>query len=88
MQNLDDIHFLAFMTLIKRIGLSTQVIMATADSNIAELFLRQMKSAWPTAANSFVQYEWQSFDPRTGPTIARSEMPSGAIARAKAAERQ
>jgi hypothetical protein len=74
-QNLDDIHFLAFMTLIKRIALTTQVIVSTADSNIAELFLRQMKSGWPTATSNFVRYEWQTFDPRTGPTIRREAIP-------------
>lgn len=66
-QNLDDVHFLAFITLIKRIAGSRQVIFSTADSNVAELFRRQMKSSWDAAR--YVQWEWRAFDPITGPDV-------------------
>jgi uncharacterized protein YoxC len=69
-QNLDDVHFLAFITLTKRVALSRQVIFSTADTNIAELFRRQMKSS-SAGDGQYIQYEWRSFDPRGGPDIVR-----------------
>lgn len=68
-QNLDDMHFLAFMALIKRVALDKQVIFSTADSNITEIFRRQIKSSWHRLPDDFVEYEWQDFSPLEGPTI-------------------
>lgn len=68
-QNLDDVHFLAFITLIKRVALLRQVIFSTADSNIADLFSRQMKSTWATEKDHFVRYDWRGFDPTVGPHV-------------------
>jgi exonuclease SbcC len=68
-QNLDDLHFLAFMSLAKRVALDKQVIFSTADSNIAEIFRRQMKSSWSRGIDDYAEYEWTDFAPREGPTI-------------------
>lgn len=72
-QNLDDIHFLAFMTLIKRVAMVRQVVLSTADKNIAELFRRQMKSTWAREKGHYVQYEWRDFDPKEGPDVVRTD---------------
>ena len=68
-QNLADIQFLAFIMFIKRVALKRQVIVSTADGNIAELFSRQMVgSAWLGSERKYLHYEWRSFDPWIGPT--------------------
>ena len=71
-QNLDDLHFLAFLTLIKRIALSRQVIVSTADSNIAEVLRRQLRS-WSAGSRRWCEYEWIGFDPMQGPSVSRRE---------------
>jgi ABC-type enterochelin transport system ATPase subunit len=68
-QNLDDLHFLAFLTLLKRVALDCQVVVSTADSNVAELFERQMHSASLSGEVSYVGYEWRDFDPVEGPFV-------------------
>jgi exonuclease SbcC len=79
-QNLDDIHFLAFIALVKRVALTRQVIFSTADGNIAELFRRQMKSV-AAVDGQYVQYEWRSFDPKSGPDITRVDSLARGISR-------
>jgi DNA repair exonuclease SbcCD ATPase subunit len=71
-QNLDDLHFLAFLTLLKRVALSRQVIISTADSNITEILRRQL-SSWSVSNRSWCEYEWEAFRPESGPTIRRRE---------------
>ncbi len=73
-QNLDDLHFLAFVTLMKRVAGSRQVILSTADRNVAELIRRQMKSSWE--AREYVQYEWRGFDAASGPDVVKIESPA------------
>jgi DNA repair exonuclease SbcCD ATPase subunit len=68
-QHLDDVNFLGFVSLLKRIGLSTQVVMSTADSNVTEIITRQMQSSWAVNPSDFVRYDWQSFDTETGPLV-------------------
>jgi energy-coupling factor transporter ATP-binding protein EcfA2 len=68
-QNLDDIRFLSFMTLLKRVALRRQVVFSTADSNIAELFTRQMRSRAAGSTVDFVHHEWRDFDARRGPRV-------------------
>jgi DNA repair exonuclease SbcCD ATPase subunit len=68
-QNLDDLHFLALLALVRRAALSRQVVFSTADSNIAELFTRQMRSSHFDDGKYFVHYQWRDFDPRRGPTV-------------------
>jgi DNA repair exonuclease SbcCD ATPase subunit len=68
-QNLDDLHFLGFIALVRRLAKSRQVILSTADSNISEIFRRQMKSSAATSTTSYVQYEWRRFDRHDGPEI-------------------
>lgn len=71
-QNLDDLHFLAFLTLLKRVALSRQVIISTADSNVAEIMRRQLRS-WSVSNRRWCEYEWVAFEPESGPTIRRHE---------------
>lgn len=72
-QNMDDVHFLAFISLIKRVALHRQVIFSTADGNIAEIFRRQMKSTWARRPSDYGEFEWLGFSPVEGPSIvARS----------------
>jgi recombinational DNA repair ATPase RecF len=78
-QNLDDLHFLAFLTLLKRIALSRQVIISTADSNIAEILRRQPRS-WSVKNRRWCEYEWVGFQPESGPTIRRRESRQMAVA--------
>jgi exonuclease SbcC len=78
-QNLDDLHFLAFITLIKRIALSRQVIVSTADSNIAEVLRRQLRS-WSGGSRRWCEYEWVGFDPINGPAVTRRESQKIAVA--------
>jgi DNA repair exonuclease SbcCD ATPase subunit len=78
-QNLDDLHFLAFLTLLKRIALSRQVIISTADSNIAEVLRRQLRS-WSVKNRRWCEYEWVAFQPESGPTIRRRESRQMAVA--------
>ena len=68
-QHLDDLHFLGFVTLLKRFGLSRQVLLSTADANVAEIITRQMESSWAELPSDFIMYEWHSFDPQAGPKI-------------------
>jgi DNA repair exonuclease SbcCD ATPase subunit len=68
-QHLDDLHFLAFVSLLKRVGLSRQVVMSTADANFAEIITRQMESSWAELSTDFIRYDWHSFDPKAGPSI-------------------
>ena len=69
-QNLADVHFLAFIALIKRVALSRQIILSTADANVAELFRRQMVSSiWARQPGRYVHYEWLSFDSKRGPEV-------------------
>jgi DNA repair exonuclease SbcCD ATPase subunit len=70
-QNLDDIHFLAFIALIRRVAPSRQVIISTADNNIAEIFGRQMRSTWASESSQYAHYEWLDFDPVLGPRVER-----------------
>jgi DNA repair exonuclease SbcCD ATPase subunit len=68
-QHLDDLHFLNFVSLLKRIGLSRQIVLSTADANVAEIITRQMESSWAELPTDFIRYDWQTFDPEMGPTI-------------------
>jgi exonuclease SbcC len=78
-QNLDDLHFLAFLTLLKRVALSRQVIISTADSNVTEILRRQLRS-WSTEKRTWCEYEWVAFDPKIGPTINKHEGKRMAVA--------
>jgi hypothetical protein len=69
-QHLDDLHFLGFVSLLKRVGLARQVVMSTADANVAEIITRQMQSSWAENPSDFTRYDWHSFDPRTGPNVS------------------
>jgi exonuclease SbcC len=68
-QHLDDVNFLGFISLLKRVGLSTQVVMSTADANVTEIITRQMQSSWAEKLGDFFRYDWQSFDAESGPRI-------------------
>jgi len=68
-QHLDDLHFLGFVSLLKRVGLSRQVVLSTADANVAEIITRQMQSSWAELPTDFIRYDWHSFDPETGPKV-------------------
>jgi len=68
-QHLDDLHFLGFVSLLKRVGLSRQVVLSTADANVAEIITRQMQSSWAEQPTDFIRYDWHSFDPDTGPSV-------------------
>jgi DNA repair exonuclease SbcCD ATPase subunit len=68
-QHLDDLHFLGFVSLLKRVGLSRQVVLSTADSNVAEIITRQMQSSWIELPTDFIRYDWHSFEPETGPKV-------------------
>ena len=68
-QNLDDLHFLAFMSLAKHLALDRQVVFSTADASITEIFRRQVKSSWSQRPDDYSGYEWTDFSPLQGPTI-------------------
>jgi DNA repair exonuclease SbcCD ATPase subunit len=70
-QNLDDVHFLALITLLKRTALSRQILLSTADANVAEIMRRQMKSGWTDSEDGYVEYEWLTFSPHTGPGVVQ-----------------
>jgi len=78
-QNLDDLHFLAVLTPLKRVALSRHVIMSTADSNIAAILRRQLKG-WSLSSRRWCEYEWVAFDPQKGPTVRRHEGKQIAVA--------
>jgi len=69
-QHLDDLHFLGFVGLLKRVCLSRQIVLSTADANAAEIITRQMRSSWAELPADFIRYDWHSFDPETGPKVA------------------
>ena len=79
-QHLDDLHFLGFVSLLKRVGLSKQVVLSTADANVTEIITRQMQSSWAELPNDFIRYDWDSFDPETGPSVAMRSSPKQAVA--------
>jgi DNA repair exonuclease SbcCD ATPase subunit len=79
-QHLDDLHFLGFVSLLKRVGLSRQVILSTADANVAEIITRQMQSSWAELPTDFVRYDWHSFDPETGPSVVMRTSAKQAVA--------
>jgi DNA repair protein SbcC/Rad50 len=84
-QNLSDVQFLAFIMFVKRIALKRQVILSTADSNIAELFRRQMVSGgWSNGEPRYAQFEWRSFDPFTGPNFVPIDFPG--VSRTRSAD--
>lgn len=68
-QHLDDVNFLGFVSLLKRIGLTTQVVMSTADANVTEIITRQMLSSWALKPLDFVRYDWQSWHTESGPGV-------------------
>jgi DNA repair exonuclease SbcCD ATPase subunit len=68
-QHLDDVNFLGFVSLLKRVGLSTQVVMSTADTNVTEIITRQMQSSWIERPGDFVRYDWHSFEAKSGPRV-------------------
>jgi DNA repair exonuclease SbcCD ATPase subunit len=79
-QHLDDLHFLGFVSLLKRIGLSRQVVLSTADANVAEIITRQMQSSWVEQPTDFIRYDWHSFDPETGPRVVMLSSAKQAVA--------
>jgi DNA repair exonuclease SbcCD ATPase subunit len=79
-QHLDDLHFLGFVSLLKRIGLSRQVLLSTADANVAQIITRQMESSWAELPTDFIRYEWNSFDPEAGPKIVMRTSARQAVA--------
>jgi DNA repair exonuclease SbcCD ATPase subunit len=68
-QNLDDLHFLGFITIVRRLAATRQVILSTADANIAELFQRQIKSSASRSQTRYVQYDVRAFDWKEGPNF-------------------
>jgi hypothetical protein len=54
---------------LKRVGLSRQVVLSTADANVAEIITRQMQSSWAELPTDFIRYDWHSFDPESGPKV-------------------
>jgi DNA repair exonuclease SbcCD ATPase subunit len=79
-QHLDDLHFLGFVSLLKRVGLSRQVVLSTADANVAEIITRQMQSSWAERPTDFTRYDWHSFDPETGPRVVMQSIAKQAVA--------
>jgi hypothetical protein len=79
-QHLDDLHFLGFVSLLKRVGLSRQVVLSTADANVAEIITRQMQSSWAEMPTDFIRYDWHSFDPETGPRVVMRSNAKQAVA--------
>lgn len=79
-QNLDDIHFLALTTLLKRVALTSQVVISTADRNVAELIHRQMESSWFRGNQDYVHHRWRGFSPSHGPEIESVAVRPSAVA--------
>jgi DNA repair exonuclease SbcCD ATPase subunit len=79
-QNLDDVHFLALLTLLKRIALTSQVILSTSDGNIAELVQRQMESSWCRSPEDYSHYHWRGFSATGGPDIEEIAIRKSAVA--------
>lgn len=79
-QNFDDLHYLALLTLLKRAALDRQVIFSTGDRNIAELTWRQLQSSWTVEAGGAKRFEWTSFEAESGPEVLVSEARLGAVA--------
>jgi DNA repair exonuclease SbcCD ATPase subunit len=69
-QNLDDLNFLAFVALLKRIVEHRQVVVATADGNVEAIIARQLRN-WNEGR--FAHYVWESFTPERGPSVRRVE---------------
>ena len=68
-QNLDDVRFLALLTLLKRLAMSKQVVLSTSDDRVVELIRRQARSSWAVNSQDFVEYQWVGFDARLGPSV-------------------
>lgn len=68
-QNLDDLRFLAFLTLLKRFAMSKQVVLSSADSRVVSLIRLQSESSWAISDEDFAEYEWVGFDPTSGPIV-------------------
>jgi exonuclease SbcC len=79
-QHLDDLHFLGFVSLLKRVGLTRQVLLSTADANVTEIITRQMQSSWAELPTDFIRYDWHAFDPETGPSVVLHSSPKQAVA--------
>ncbi len=79
-QNLDDVHFLALLTLLKRIALTSQVIISTSDRNIGELIHRQAESSWCRGPQDFSHYRWRGFSATGGPDIQEVALRTSAVA--------
>jgi hypothetical protein len=79
-QNLDDVHFLALVTLLKRVALTSQVIISTADKNIAEIIHRQVESTWYRTEQDYAHHKWDAFSPQEGPNVIAVPIRTSAVA--------
>jgi len=69
-QHLDDVKFLNFIELTKRLASTKQVVISTADRNIGEL-LRLKLGRWAEATKmTLVVHDFIDFDRETGPRFA------------------
>jgi DNA repair exonuclease SbcCD ATPase subunit len=68
-QNLDDVNLLNFIELVRHVARSHQVILSTANANLAEL-LEVKLGLWAAAENQeVVMHEFMDFDRADGPRL-------------------
>ncbi|WP_279426341.1 AAA family ATPase [Anaeromyxobacter terrae] len=69
-QHLDDVKFLNFVEVLKRVAQERQVIVSTADRNIGDLLKLKMQRWGNATGNRVVAHEFVDFDRETGPILS------------------
>lgn len=73
-QNMDDVNFVRFLDLIRRLAETHQVVVSTADKNIGELLKRKLLLWADGKAKTAIIHRFEAFDVEKGPTIVTEDL--------------
>jgi DNA repair exonuclease SbcCD ATPase subunit len=73
-QNMDDVNFVRFLDLVRRLAETHQVVVSTADKNIGELLERKLRLWADGQTKTALVHRFRAFDIETGPEIVTEEI--------------
>jgi len=73
-QNMDDVNFVRFLDLIRRLAETHQIVVSTADKNIGELLERKLRLWADGDTKTALVHRFEAFDIETGPNIVTEEI--------------
>lgn len=73
-QNMDDVNFVRFLDLIRRLAETHQVVVSTADKNIGELLRRKLLLWADGPSKTAVIHHFEAFDVERGPRIVTEDL--------------